>query len=117
MFDYPGLAAQLYTIAQAVHFPAEYMTHVLQIAELGQWKNIQDNNGTLSYRELARRGKDIERVLLGQLMPSSGYAQYNTIPPSLTHVTISGLHFIMHIPWRPPDKSIPIMLRQRKTCP
>lgn len=76
MFDYPGLAAQLYTIAQAVHFPAEYMTHVLQIAELGQWKNIQDNDGTLSYRELARRGKDIERVLLGQLMPSSGYAQY-----------------------------------------
>jgi len=73
MFDYPGLAAQLYTIAQAVHFPAEYMAHVLQIAELGQWKNIQDNNGTLSYRELARRGKNIEYVLLGQLLPSSGY--------------------------------------------
>jgi hypothetical protein len=75
MFDYPGLAAQLYTIAQAVHFPAEYMVHVLQIAELGQWKDIQDNNGTLSYRELARRGKDIERVLLGQLMPPSGYVK------------------------------------------
>jgi Fungal specific transcription factor domain len=75
MFDYPGLASQLYTIAQAVHFPAEYMVHILQIAELGQWKNIQDNNGTLSYRELARRGKDIERVLLGQIMPSSGYVK------------------------------------------
>lgn len=80
MFDYPGLAAQLYTIAQAVHFPAEYMVHVLQIAELGQWKGIQDSQGTLSYRELARRGKDIERVLLGQVMPNSGSTLHNAYP-------------------------------------
>lgn len=106
MFDYPGLAAQLYTIAQAVHFPHEYMVHVLQIAELGQWKGIQDNQGTLSYRELARRGKDIERVLLGQVMPNSGCViihldLWNSLKLYLDQ------HCTTPIPWRTMVTAIP----------
>jgi hypothetical protein len=77
VFDYPALASHLYSIAQACQLPNEYMAYVVQIAELGQWKTMQDNNGTLSYRELARRGKAIERMLLGQApaqaSPASGY--------------------------------------------
>jgi hypothetical protein len=66
MFEFPGFAANLFSIAQACQLPPEYMTYVIQIAELEQWKSAQDNSGTLSYRELARRGKAIERMLLGQ---------------------------------------------------
>lgn len=74
MFDYPGFAARLFAIAQAAHLPHEFMTFVVQTAELEQWKSMQDASGTLSYRELARRGKAIERMLLGQA--ASGPARY-----------------------------------------
>ncbi|KAG8822119.1 hypothetical protein FRC18_011100 [Serendipita sp. 400] len=65
VFDFPGLSAQLFEIAQAAHLPSEYMVHIVQIAELGQWKQMQDDNGVLSYRELARRGQAIERIVSG----------------------------------------------------
>lgn len=71
MFDYPGYAARLYSIAQAAQLPQEYMTFVFQTAELEQWKSLQDSNGTLSYRELARRGKVIEKSLHGQISGGS----------------------------------------------
>jgi hypothetical protein len=65
MFDFPGLGTQLLSIAQAIKLPAEYMGYVTQAAELSNWKASQDASGTLSYRELARRGRAIEQSLLG----------------------------------------------------
>ncbi|PVF95250.1 hypothetical protein CPB86DRAFT_599621 [Serendipita vermifera] len=93
VFDYPALASHLYTIAQACQLPNEYMALVVQIAELGQWKSMQDDTGTLSYRELARRGKAIERVLLGQApaqaSPVSGYVSqvHNNLSITPTNTT------------------------------
>lgn len=63
MFDYPLLGSQLQTISTAAQVPAEYLLIVNQIAELANWKALQDANETLSYRELARRGQMLERSI------------------------------------------------------
>ncbi|KAG8870284.1 hypothetical protein FRC20_012076 [Serendipita sp. 405] len=86
VFDFPGLSAQLFEIAQAAHLPSEYMVHIVQIAELGQWKQMQDDNGVLSYRELARRGQAIERSIFGQatLTTAPNYYPPSTPPHALT---------------------------------
>lgn len=88
VFDYPGLATQLFDIARVCQLPHEYMVFVAQIAELGQWKAVQDANGILSYRELARRGQAIELSIFGQTTQASqasGYANYSYSPSAPVH--------------------------------
>ncbi|KAG8826422.1 hypothetical protein FRC17_008256 [Serendipita sp. 399] len=80
VFDFPGLSSQLFQIAQAAQLPNEYIVHVAQIDELGRWKQMQDDNGVLSYRELARRGQAIEQSIFGQaaVAPAANYFPNST---------------------------------------
>jgi Fungal specific transcription factor domain len=66
MFEYTEMPQRLRDIAATANIPNEFMQYISQIAELAQWKSSQTEQGSLSYRELARRGRAIEDLLLGE---------------------------------------------------
>lgn len=66
LFEYTEMPQRLRNIASIANVPNEYMQYISQIAELAQWKTSQASQGSLSYRELARRGRAIEDLLLGE---------------------------------------------------
>ena len=66
MFEYAEMPQRLRDVATTANVPNEFMQYISQIAELAQWKSSQAENGILSYRELARRGRAIEDLLLGE---------------------------------------------------
>ena len=66
LFEYTEMPQRLRNIASIANVPNEFMQYISQIAELAQWKSSQAEQGSLSYRELARRGRAIEDLLLGE---------------------------------------------------
>jgi hypothetical protein len=66
LFEYTDMPQRLRSIASIADVPNEFMQYISQIAELAQWKSSQAELGSLSYRELARRGRAIEDLLLGE---------------------------------------------------
>jgi hypothetical protein len=66
MFENTEMPQRLRDIATIANVPNEFMQYISQIAELAQWKSSQAEQGSLSYRELARRGRAIEDLLLGE---------------------------------------------------
>jgi len=66
LFEYTEMPQRLRNIASIANVPNEFMQYISQIAELAQWKSSQAELGSLSYRELARRGRAIEDLLLGE---------------------------------------------------
>jgi len=66
MFEYTEMPLRLRDIATIANVPNQFMQYISQIAELAQWKSSQTELGVLSYRELARRGRAIEDLLLGE---------------------------------------------------
>ena len=66
MFEYTEMPQRLRDIATIANVPSEFMQYISQTAELAQWKSFQTEQGSLSYRELARRGRAIEDLLLGE---------------------------------------------------
>lgn len=66
MFEYTEMPQRLRDVATTANIPSEFMQYISQIAELAQWKSSQAEQGILSYRELARRGRAIEDLLLGE---------------------------------------------------
>ena len=66
MLEDTEMPQRLRNIATTSNIPNEFMQYISQIAELAQWKSSQAEQGTLSYRELARRGRAIEDLLLGE---------------------------------------------------
>ncbi|TFK33218.1 fungal-specific transcription factor domain-containing protein [Crucibulum laeve] len=61
--DTTGYWPQGMGMASLTGCPDEAMLGIVEVSELAQWKAVQQHNGTLSYRELIRRGDDIEQRL------------------------------------------------------
>jgi len=64
VFENTEMPQRLRNIASIANVPSGFMQYISQIAELAQWKTSQAEQGSLSYRELARRGRAIEDLLL-----------------------------------------------------
>ncbi|KAF5376163.1 hypothetical protein D9757_009338 [Collybiopsis confluens] len=77
-FAYPPL--QMETLTGC---PDDALLAIAEISTLAHWKNTQRRNGTLNYRELVRRGDEIEKRLQQHLGNSPAFEEDAPLHPNL----------------------------------
>lgn len=69
--------------------PDEAMLALAEISGLGQWKASEQAKGSLSFRELVRRGDDIEQRLRNRQREPSSFGEQTPLHPNLMQATMS----------------------------